>query len=626
MKKKINLSIRNRLLLIGALVGFSIVIMLGLQTYTSRSINALEKDALLTRDIEIGMLNLRRAKKDFLARRQMKYAGKFDKHYAAMQEKITTLDTSLQQAGIDNTLLHAAAAALEKYARTFHALVAVQQRIGLNPKDGLYGRLRTAVHHAEGRIKELGDHELLADMLMLRRREKDFMLREKEKYIGKFKKDYAMFGQHLASRDYGKELRASLNGAMQTYRTDFLKLFEGYKEKGLDSKSGLRGKMRAAVHEAEKRLQLMKEQVRTAAEAHKSEINRIAWGMTLVMVTVLFALVYFLAHSIIKPVKSLSALMEKASQNKDLTLRSQLRGSDELSIMAKAFNGMMENFHEMLSKVMNASDSVRAATEQLGVITEQTAQGVMRQHSESDQVSTAMNEMSATVQEVSRQAQDAATASSKADQEAAEGKRIMAENSKGVRQLAEKIEVTSHAINQLSDESQNIGTVLQVIRDIAEQTNLLALNAAIEAARAGEQGRGFAVVADEVRNLAQRSHNSTEEIQDIVERLQQKADDAVKAMASGQEEAQNSVERAGSIGEALDSVLSEITAISNMNAQIASAAEEQSSVAEEINRSIVEIARISNETAEGAKETTNTSRNLTSLSQELYQMVGQFKL
>jgi methyl-accepting chemotaxis protein len=318
--------------------------------------------------------------------------------------------------------------------------------------------------------------------------------------------------------------------------------------------------------------------------------------------------------------------MQNASRNKDLTLRSEVKGSDEVSTMAAAFNDMMETFHDMLTHVVNTSSEVHAAAEQLSTINNRTAEGVHRQHGESDQVSTAMNEMSATVGEVSKQAQDAANASSTADHKASEGKQIVADNNRGIQQLASQIENTSSAIHQLSDESNNIGTVLQVIRDIAEQTNLLALNAAIEAARAGEQGRGFAVVADEVRNLAQRSHNSTDEIQDIVERLQQKARDAVSAMNSGQAEANSSVERAELVGQTLDSILSEITAINNMNTQIAAAAEEQASVAEEINRSIIEIAQISNQTAEGATEATNTSNNLTSMSEQLNNLVSQFKL
>ena len=616
-----NLSVKQKLISIAVLIIVAIVGMLALQTYSTSSILSLEKDIQLTNDIQIGMLNLRRAEKDFLARQDMKYVGKFDKHHSKMQEHVNKLDTALQHAGIDNATLTASKAALDTYAQTFHQLVQVQKKIGLNPKDGLYGSLRKAVHNAETQIKELKDHQLMADTLMLRRREKDFMLREDAKYIGKFNKDFAKLETHLAERSLPDEVRTALAGAMQAYQQDFIKLFEGYKEKGLDSKSGLRGNMRAAVHDAEENLKNMESQITEAIEHQLTKLNIISWSSLIVM-----ALIFLIARSIIVPITALSHLMDEASRDKNLTMRSDLSGTDEISTMAGAFNDMMASFHDILNRVSQTSDQVNAASEHLATITQQTSEGVRRQHSESDQVSTAMNEMSATVQEVSKQAQDAANASGSADKKASEGKQIVQENSNGIHQLATQIESTSSAIYQLSDESKNIGGVLQVIRDIAEQTNLLALNAAIEAARAGEQGRGFAVVADEVRNLAQRSQKSTEEIQDIVERLQQKANDAVTAMGSGQEEAKNSVERAEQVGLSLDSILSEISAISSMNTQIASAAEEQASVAEEINRSIVEIAQISNETSEGASETTSTSNDLARLSQELHGMIVQFKL
>ena len=195
-----------------------------------------------------------------------------------------------------------------------------------------------------------------------------------------------------------------------------------------------------------------------------------------------------------------------------------------------------------------------------------------------------------------------------------------------IRQLADDIEDTSKTINALEVESKNIGTVLNVIQGIAEQTNLLALNAAIEAARAGESGRGFAVVADEVRSLAQRSQESTEEIKQIIDRLQSGARTAVDKMERGRNQANLTVEQAEQAGQALDAITNAIMSINDMNTQIASAAEEQSAVAEEINRNVVTIAEVADETAASAQQTTDTSGELAALAMELHELISEFSI
>jgi len=302
------------------------------------------------------------------------------------------------------------------------------------------------------------------------------------------------------------------------------------------------------------------------------------------------------------------------------------QSKDEIAAIAHSFNEMVAEFQSLLKNVLISSTKVSAAADNLSVITEQTTRGVMQQQSEGDQVATAINEMTATVHEVARNTTEAASASRTADEEAANGAKVVEEAGTSIKQLAGEVENAASTIHQLEQESENIGTVLNVIQSIAEQTNLLALNAAIEAARAGESGRGFAVVADEVRLLAQRSQDSTEEIKTIIERLQKGAGDAVKAMNEGQKQAQDSVAKAEEAGTSLQAISQAVAAISDMNLQIASAAEEQSAVAEEINRNIVNITQISNETAIAANTTTETSGNLAVLAMELQGQIGHFKL
>jgi len=251
---------------------------------------------------------------------------------------------------------------------------------------------------------------------------------------------------------------------------------------------------------------------------------------------------------------------------------------------------------------------------------------VHQQQSEVNQVATAMNEMSATVQEVASNASHAAQAAQDASEQAGEGLKVVDHTISSINNLANAVEEASGVINQLESDTDNIGVVLEVIRGISEQTNLLALNAAIEAARAGEQGRGFAVVADEVRTLASRTQESTLEIRSMIESLQSGSTQAVEVMTKGKEQAAISVGHAQKAGESLNGITQAVSSISDMNTQIATAAEEQTAVAEEINQNIVNISQLGEQAVSGAQQTSDASEELARLSNELQMMVGQFRV
>jgi len=234
--------------------------------------------------------------------------------------------------------------------------------------------------------------------------------------------------------------------------------------------------------------------------------------------------------------------------------------------------------------------------------------------------------MSATVLEIARSAEVAATSAVDAEKEAQTGMQVMEKSTEAIKSLANEVNDAAEVINQLQNDSENIGSVLDVIKGIAEQTNLLALNAAIEAARAGEQGRGFAVVADEVRTLASRTQESTQEIQSMIERLQSGSSKAVDAMNSGSKTAQSSVEIASDAAKSLKNIVDGINTISEMNTHIASAAEEQSTVAQDIEQSIVRISSLSEKTVEGSSRVANATNDLSSLEQEMRELISSFKI
>ena len=310
----------------------------------------------------------------------------------------------------------------------------------------------------------------------------------------------------------------------------------------------------------------------------------------------------------------------------DLVHRVEYRGRDELGKIAESFNTMADHVQDTIKELAKAVEQLAAASAQTAAISTQTSDGIHRQHLETDQVATAMHEMSATVQDVASNAASAAHAAEKADTEAERGQQVVAESVQVIDSLAREVERAAQVIGELEDASATISSVVDVIRGIAEQTNLLALNAAIEAARAGEAGRGFAVVADEVRSLASRTQQSTEEIRAMIEKVQDGARRAVEVMEKSCTKAEAGREQLAETSAVLAQITAAVATINDMNAMIASAAEEQSSVAEEINRNITNVSEIAEDTSEASRQNVETSQALSGLAKHLHALVQKFKL
>jgi len=347
---------------------------------------------------------------------------------------------------------------------------------------------------------------------------------------------------------------------------------------------------------------------------------------TLLAIGVGIFIAIFVSRMISVPLKTVVD-RAKAIAAGDLTGSAlESKGNDELTELTDAINSMNSNLQNMIQQISGSAQQMGGSSEELSVITLQTTQGIQEQRSQTDQLATAMNEMAATVQEVAHHAVDAANAATSANRESANGRQVVNGAVNTIDALAAAITQAAEAIARVEADSDRIGTVLDVIRGIAEQTNLLALNAAIEAARAGEQGRGFAVVADEVRTLAGRTQESTREIQQMIESLQAGSKEAVQLMEQSREQTQSSVEQTAKAGDALAAIADAVEKINDMNTQIASAAEEQSTVAEEINRNVTSISQIADESARGAEQTARGNEELSGLAIELQKVVGQFKI
>ena len=345
--------------------------------------------------------------------------------------------------------------------------------------------------------------------------------------------------------------------------------------------------------------------------------------------TVVFVVVvaWLLTRLIRNPVMLLLAQTQKVSGG-DLATRLDLElfNNDELGQLAKGFGEMQGRLRSLVSEVSGSVVQLSSAAEEISVVAKQSATSMNSQQHELNQLATAMNEMQATVQEVSRNTNEAAEAATQASGTAEQGAHTVNDSIVRIEQVASAIESTAEVIRQLGDDSRNIGMVLEVIRGIAEQTNLLALNAAIEAARAGEQGRGFAVVADEVRTLAKRTQDSTAQINTIISELQQRAEQAGSTMQQSQALMQATVGTAREAGASITEISGSVESISQMNIQIATATEEQGAVSEELNRNVVNISHASEEVVAGATQMAAACNDLNQLATQLQEMVRRFRV
>ena len=361
-----------------------------------------------------------------------------------------------------------------------------------------------------------------------------------------------------------------------------------------------------------------------AAEQYDSAFGLVVALLVLATaLTMLFA--WLLTRSITLPIAQALDAAEKIAEG-NLTQPIKVDGDDEAGRLLRAMNKMQEKLRDTLQRISGSATQLASAAEELNAVTDESARGLTQQNNEIEQAATAVNEMTSAVEEVARNAVSTSEASKNATASAGDGRDLVQETVSAIERMSGDVQGTATLIGALAEESRDIGKVLDVIRGLADQTNLLALNAAIEAARAGEAGRGFAVVADEVRALAHRTQQSTSEIERMIGSIQAGTEQAVDSMRNSTERAESTLNIAKGAGMSLDTINSAIIEINERNLVIASAAEEQAQVAREVDRNLVNIRDLSVQSATGASQTSAASSELSRLAVDLNGMVGRFRL
>ncbi|WP_305965750.1 methyl-accepting chemotaxis protein [Marinobacter salsuginis] len=380
----------------------------------------------------------------------------------------------------------------------------------------------------------------------------------------------------------------------------------------------------AAKNAIEKTEQLKAREMGLMAERYNLTVVETVSGM-IVAVAIGSIVAWTLTRTITRPVNESLDVANKVASG-ILTVNSRSDRGDEFGQLLTAFGTMVTNLRELIREIDLGANSIASSSEELSTVTDQTNRGVTEQQSQTDQVATAMNEMVATVSEIAKSAEAAFQAAELCSEKSVSGEKAVKETLTFVSDLNTQSEEVARQLNALKSETDNIGTILDVIKSVADQTNLLALNAAIEAARAGEQGRGFAVVADEVRSLAQRTQTSAVEIETLIGNLVTSANGAVSSMEKGQKLAEQTLRRAEISGNAIQEISHAVEEIRRYNSQIATAAEQQNSVAEDINKNMTQIRDIGDQSAASTAQVSAASEELARLAEGLNTQTARFQV
>ncbi|MFT6404051.1 MAG: methyl-accepting chemotaxis protein [Marinomonas primoryensis] len=618
--------IKHKLILNTVLLVVALVAMLGLFYNTQTNLEKLNSAKNLVVHQQVNMLTLRRHEKDFLARLDLSYEQKFNETMNSLFKDQARLKNVMDAYSIDTNTLLELTQDFKEYQADFLSVVTASKKLGLTPEKGLQGELRSAVHNIESELSALNQDALLVSMLQLRRYEKDFMLRNDPKYIASFNKTLDQLESALSKASLPTDKTQLLSSLTEQYRKSFNEYTDGKKALGLTSKEGKLLVMRASIHKTETALDALEVQLTQAIHAKTSfsmMLTEILCGI-IIVVGVLFA--WIINRTINSALSTIQTTMREIQTTHNIGLRIDLPAKDEIGFVASSINDMLADFSRVIADANQTVKEMNTTTMQLSQNAARTSDDAQKQRAETDMVAVSVTEMVGTVEDISRSMDMAASKALSTQENAREGQEKVSSAIDRIRQLSDRLEGSVETVSALAKESESIGGVLSVIQGIAEQTNLLALNAAIEAARAGEQGRGFAVVADEVRALASRTHSATEEISEIIVTLQGRTKGIVSLMEDCRQDGILSRDEATITGTVLDQILLNVEEISAMAGSVSTAIEQQTIAANEISKNVDTIREITEDTSASVALNSKASQEIAGQAESLNRSISLFKV
>jgi methyl-accepting chemotaxis protein len=614
--------IRHKLILNTIMVALAMLVLSSLFYYYNQTKSRLSEAQRMVLMQEVSLLSMRSNEKNFLMRKDVTQIDRMTQELGHFHQLNRQLQQEEQLAALQQDLIKLDELVTE-YGQRFATLTTQMKKIGLTPQDGLYGALRAAVHNMES-ILTSQDPALLVPLLQLRRHEKDFMLRLDAQYVTKFEQTFSKFNASIKALPADQQ--ATLSPLADQYHSNFMMLVDEMTRLGLNENAGMQNEMRSTVHQTDELFARTHQLIDSQLSERSAALERLMLLCGLVIFIGVATMSLLLGRSIDRPISRVNDTVNRIRQDNDLRLKVALSGKDEMAQLAGNLDIMLDGFRQLLEEVKQSANLLNQASGHLSRNIQRASDGAHRQLQETDMVATASHQMGSTIEEIARNTELAANNAQATNHKAQEGQNVVQQTVERIGELATRLADSAGEVGKLQQASQTIGSVLDVIRSIAEQTNLLALNAAIEAARAGEQGRGFAVVADEVRLLATRTQQSTQEISTIITSLQQQTGSMVVSMEQSREQGIRSAEEATNAGVLLEQIALDVTHIMDMSTQIAAAIEEQSLVAQEVNRNVSAIRDIAEESSQMAAENAESSQELSQQAHRLDQAVARYKV
>ncbi|BCB44399.1 methyl-accepting chemotaxis protein [Vibrio alginolyticus] len=585
------MTIRQKLYFLGVIAILGIVALLGTSSHFANKSNELNHAIKLVGDLEIRLLNLRRNEKDFLLRSNDKYLNKFD----ANVDKFLNTERELASILTSNELPSSQRFKqdLLAYQKGFQNLVSAYQLYGLDAKSGLLFGYEQALLEA----KQRSDHQQLLALVR--------------------------FDSAIKSGQFNSDLLVGLY-APELIKTG--KLVAAQKQVvGVAYDQGLLGETRALSHAVEEQFETFSTALSSAAAKRDEQMSTIKQVITALILGVIFALIWQISRSINTRVNSLLGTIRSISETNNMGLRSDLKGKDELFDISHHLNDLLDKLEQLISGTQEKSAQLTASTDNM----HRELEGVMEQfHTQTDHtasMATAVQQMVATIGEISESTSVAVEGVHQAANNAEQGRSVVETTVTNIGQLTSILSNSQQSIGSLNQHVDKIGGAVNIIQEIAEQTNLLALNAAIEAARAGEQGRGFAVVADEVRALASRTHQSTEEITRVVVDIQAQMSTVVADIDQCNDQGQQTLNASEKLDSSLQQIITDMHAIQGNSERIASAIEEQGIVMNQVSGSITELNAISENNMQSAQECLHEVNSVSAQAHDMDEAVAQFK-
>ena len=590
-----SLSLKRKLLILLLAVITSLVVLLATTNYFSHKIRQLDQAKATVQSIKVLTLQLRRNEKDFIIRQELKYVEQHTNAYNDLTKELVTLATFNEDAGA-NIPVEKLQQYLGEYRTQFIALSKAIIERGLDKNSGLYGKLRAATHKLEEVLQANADTENQVLLLTLRRHEKDYMLRGEPSYLDKLNQvsmvlEDKLFGQYTAINH--------LNG----YQQAIASYFAMDKKIGLGKNSGIRGEMRTAIHNSET---ILVEAIQVAADTIKVKETIAFWSSIVSFLIISIALSVFifkLINIITSPIKCAVEAIEEIIKNRDFSKQVTKETDDEFGQVIDSINNFIQFTHQMNIAI----DELKEVSASAQINAHLTEQSLMKQAVKCEHVSAATVQLESSTQEIVESTQTTTQTAKQISNRANLGQTQLNELNSFLTENAKTLSASAQDISHLETKCQAINSFIEEIKGIADQTNLLALNAAIEAARAGELGRGFSVVADEVRTLANRTQASTEQITNIIEELQSHTAIAVAKVNDCSTKSADNLSQVQASRTTLSEIIDEVDAIHDLTGHIANAVKEQSTAIHEIAENITDVKDESERLVQHAKSSSKTS-------------------